>query len=211
MSTFNIKIFREEILRAAASNRGLINIAFENARESFGNEKEVMLQEFRNHPVTLELKEGSINPLGTANISNTLDGRGNLFTFIGFNQGENPAAELEAFIDISTYVKPSSRGARYNRDSISYQFPVYVAGTEEIANATPMPFEPGSWVKKIERYIIGLGAYIYWKAAGRSGGGLEAKTPDGKVKILRPNEFKPIKYLTPILRKFRLKFFRGRI
>ena len=45
-----------------------------------------MIAEFLNHPISLELKGG----ISANNISGTLGGVTNLFSFIGFDSGDDP-------------------------------------------------------------------------------------------------------------------------
>ena len=55
--------------------------------------KERMIQEFLNHNVTKEINLGP----NAENISGTLSGYGNLFSFIGFEKGDDP---IKPILDI---------------------------------------------------------------------------------------------------------------
>ena len=67
------------------------NAAFLRAKAKYSAAKIIFLREFLNHPVSKEISEG---PEG-ANISGTLGGYGNLFSFIGFEEGRKPISEIE--------------------------------------------------------------------------------------------------------------------
>ena len=56
--------------------------------------KKEMMANFLRLPVTKEILAGSTS----SNISGTLGGYGNLFTFIGFNQGDSPYRQFLTFI-----------------------------------------------------------------------------------------------------------------
>ena len=61
--------------------------------KAFEKIKREMILEFMNHPVTREILGGP----NASNESGTLDGYGNLFSFIGFNEGEDP---IEIILDL---------------------------------------------------------------------------------------------------------------
>jgi hypothetical protein len=63
----------------------------------------------------------------------------------------------------------------------------------------PMPWEPGSWLFKIESGISGLGSYIYGKmyAGSRSGSGIQSRNP------VRAALFSPMSYLSLMLENFK--------
>ena len=75
-----------------------VNYVKQIVNQEFQKYKQILISEFSSHPVTVEL-EGGVN---ASNISGTLGGRGNLFTFIGFNAGDNPTQPIHfAFNNIS--------------------------------------------------------------------------------------------------------------
>jgi hypothetical protein len=59
-------------------------------QDRFNKIKNELIQEFLNHPVTQEIKAGP----NTTNISGTLNGKGNLFSFIGFYEGDDPIQDI---------------------------------------------------------------------------------------------------------------------
>ena len=58
--------------------------------QEFQKYKNELIRDFSSHPVTVEIENG----VNASNISNTLGGKGNLFTFIGFNAGDNPTQAI---------------------------------------------------------------------------------------------------------------------
>lgn len=62
-----------------------------------------------------------------------------------------------------------------------------------------MPWENGrSWVEAIEKGISGLSYYLYKKSTkSRSGNGIQASNK------INPSNYKPKKYLTEIIEKFK--------
>jgi len=64
--------------------------------EYIAKNTEQMVNEFENHPVTKEIESG---PEAT-NITNTLGGAGNLFSYIGFEEGSNPIEVIKDILKI---------------------------------------------------------------------------------------------------------------
>ena len=155
--------------------------------------KILMITEFENHPVTREIKDGN----SASNISGTLGGYGNLFTFIGFEAGDNPT---DSILNILKSIKIShslTNDTLFLR--ISYPTP------DEVWEITPMPWQNGrSWAKGIESGISGLNYYLLLNKDSefsRSGKGLQS---DYKVRgYMRYN---PTQYITNLLKKYKTKF-----
>ncbi len=212
--TFNATLFREIVVKAAGPI--YIEQAFKEAQAIFESDKQEMLKEFDNHPVTEEIKEG---PDGT-NISQTLGGYGNLFSFIGFDRSDKPTEPVREVLDQSTTIQKVGRGAVYNKDSIDYSFPVFIPLMDvELQNAAPMPWGTArSWLKAIENPLGGLNYYLYRRnydfgEISHSGPAIQvngekanqAAAAAYSAKIGNP-VFKPISYLTEILNKFKAKY-----
>jgi hypothetical protein len=180
-------------IRTKASKVKKIEIkADEIVRKKLIKNKEEFLTEFDNHLVTKEIEAGP----GGNNISNTLNGKGNLFSFIGFIKSENPIEELRSFLDQNFSFKKSKLNNKLNY-IISYP------NLEKIKQITPMPWEGGnSWAISIERGISGLSYYLANKFAdkSRSGTGLQAKN---KINNLN---YRPVGYLSEIIKNFKKKF-----
>lgn len=162
-------------------------------RMNFETIKSEMIKEFLNHPVTQEIKNG---PAGE-NISGTLNGYGNLFSYIGFYDGDDPIQPILEEFQKSTVVfsKLIDGGAVWN---------IYIPDKEDIWSASPMPWAIGrSWAKGIETGISGVGYYLYTERKklenSRSGTGIQNSN-----KIGRPR-FKNVKYISEILAKYEKK------
>ena len=64
-------------------------------------EKQRLLVAFESHPVTREIMSGP----DSANLSGTLAGYGNLFSFIGFSQSSNPVSPVRRMLSQMTRIK----------------------------------------------------------------------------------------------------------
>lgn len=177
----------EEPIRKAA-----LPIARELAESRFDTAKETFLKDFLSHPVSEELESGPKYQGGSLPI-------GNLFSFIGFNDGEDPVGELYQFLDDEIYL---SRTATYDKARRRFIFTVGIPSKDEIADQTPMPWGTArSWVFGIEAGIQGLNHYIFSQSRdlGRSTGGTQSKT----VTTLAPGGYKAQRYLSDLLNTLR--------
>ena len=189
---------------ALLSNRDLQNVTQQIVKEdSFKQEakqlvkKEIeaihkqFLKSFDSHPVTLEIEGGAM----ATNISKTLGGIGNLFTYIGFEAGSNPIAPLRRLLEFyQIHFHP-----RKNYMSVRIEVPT----KEEVFAATPMPWATGrSWARGIERGLSGLGQYLVKsKRIGRSRSGYAIEV---KNKV-RPGRFTNVPYMSSLLNDYNKK------
>lgn len=167
-------------------------------RPLFNQIREEMLEEFTNHPVTQEIDMGP--KLGWN--SPFLGGSGDLFSFIGFNRDDNPTEPIKKMIKGLRFYTVFSKG-------LEHKFEIRFFPTmDDISQATPMPWAEGrSWVKGIESGISGLGSYLNIEhPVSRSSAGIQAKNKDGKLIKVRSGQFRPTKYMSEILNKYRTKF-----
>jgi hypothetical protein len=155
--------------------------------------KQLMINEFKNHPVTKEIEGGNYSD----NISRTLSGYGNLFTFIGFEVGDKPTdpiLELLKNIKITHNLSDDNLFLR-----ISYPSP------DDVWVITPMPWQSGrSWAKGIETGISGLNYYLLlnkFSDSSRSGLGIQSEN-----KARSSMRYMPTQYITTLLKKYRTKF-----
>ena len=155
-----------------------------------------MLEEFEDHAVTQEI-EGGIH---ANNSSGTLGGYGNLYSFIGFEDGTDPIAPVRALLEKVLNIKrlPTSH------KSMIQTFIVELPSKEAIFNQSPMPWSTGkSWVEGIERGISGLGSYFAKQSnSSRSGGGFQSKTSN------KGGSFSNTKYLSEILNNLQINIKR---
>ena len=162
-------------------------------KAAFQKIKNRMIAEFLNHPVTVELKQG----IDASNISGTLGGATNLFSFIGFNSGSDPTKDIENVLQTARFEYAKARLK-------TIEFSIYIPDPKDVFDATPMPWAPGrSWAKGIESGISGLGYYLkVTRDNSRSGLGIQSsrRVRKGGVK------FKNTQYISALLKKYRKEF-----
>lgn len=170
--------------------------AREAAAAALEKQKGDLINEFNNHPVTKEIESGP----NASNQSRTLGGEGNLFSFIGFDNSDNPTSPVRELIN---RIKLSSATAKVSENIIKYK--VEVPSEGEFGAVTKMPWEAGrSWLFDIEKSISGLGQYLYGKfQKSRSGSGLQLPRTVTKA------NFRPVNYFGTMLRKFTQKLNGG--
>lgn len=157
-------------------------------QDKFNIIKNQLIQEFLNHPVTQEIKAGP----NASNSSGTLNGIGNLFSFIGFYENDDPIQDILNILE--------SIEVKFIKDIPSgNQFIINFPEPNEIFAATPMPWASGrSWAKGIESGISGLGNYLLKKSSeSRSGEALQTSVN------LKSARFKNTKYISALLAKYK--------
>tara|TARA_Y100000310_G_scaffold305099_2_gene344907 strand:- start:507 stop:1112 length:606 start_codon:yes stop_codon:yes gene_type:complete len=193
------KILRNKGIKNLSSNREVHQQVYKKSKEIFETSKRKMLEDFKRHPVTKEIEGGP----EASNTSNTIIGQGNLYSFIGFQDGANPIRPVYHMLHLGTkLISRNPRVIKKTKDKVYLGFRVSVPSEKSLASVSRMPWEPGSWLFRIERGISGLGYYIYEKyiKASRSGTGIQA---DGKV---RHSTFKRTSYISAILKTFKKNF-----
>lgn len=189
----NKNLLKQNINQALEKNSPIIKNAEIIATEAIEIEKEKYINQIENHPVSQEILDGP----SAANISRTLDGEGNLFSFIGFEKSDNPINKIKILIKNNTFIKFK------NAKNGIFNFSVFTPSLEEIYQETPMPFEGGkSWVKGIEKGISGFSNYLYGLIfqESRSGKAIQSKNR------IRKSNFKPRSYLSQVYINFLKNF-----
>lgn len=129
--------------------------AGEIAEKKFEKVKEAFLTSFMEDDITQEIKAGE-------NENKSIlqeETKGNLFSFIGFTQGEKPIEDLYKFLNDHIYI--DTENPTYDNIRKKYTFKIYAPDKDSIKDATPMPWGTGrSWVYGIESGIIGLNHYL---------------------------------------------------
>ena len=186
----------EKIRLEILSNPELAREARKVAEKIVEESKRELVEEFDNHPVTKEIEAGP----NASNSSGTLGGRGNLFSFIGFNDGSDPVSPVR---ELLRRIKLSSATPRITNGVV--QFKIDIPDRVEFESISKMPWESGrSWLYDIERAISGLSQYLYGQFKNsRSGTGVEID------KNVTSNTFTPVRYFNNMLDKFSQKL-RGR-
>jgi hypothetical protein len=190
---------QKKIDAAIANSPVIKRLAYQKAYGVFRHAKRTMLREFDRHNITQELLAGP----NAVNISGTLDGYGNLFSFIGFERGSEPTQDLRQLLELGTTFEQT-----IYRNKVWY-FRVKTPTKEAISEVTQMPFERGnSWAFAVETYISGLSHYLYKRNLGgssRSGSGLQVGVQGGNsyYEYLEDVTFTGKPYITEILNNFR--------
>lgn len=187
----NLELQKELDKNLALASRPEVRKVFQRA---FQKKKNEMIAEFLNHPVTIEIKRG----VNATNISGTLGGgSGNLFSFIGFNAGDDPIEPILRLLESTDfdYVRASKKRINYR---------INIPTAKDIFSVTPMPWASGrSWAKGIETGISGLGFYLR-KEADSSRSGIGIQSPRRVRKI--GTKFKNIQYISAFLKKYKKEF-----
>jgi hypothetical protein len=186
-ATFNIKSIREKILTNNKTKSAVISLAEDRVLQK----KNDFINSFENHPVTQEINGGP----NSSNISRTLGGYGNLFSFIGFESSSSPVGNV---LDLIKKINILKNSLKINASKNIYSINVRTPGLENFGNITKMPWESGrSWLLDIEKTISGVGAYLYGKfSTSRSGSGIQSKYNYSNV------SFKSVKYFQTLYNNF---------
>lgn len=179
-----IKMFRE--LQADKEYQKIVRSSIEDEFEKI---KQKYIEEFINHPVTQEIKGG----ISANNISGTLSGITNLYSFIGFDEGTDPIKPIEDLLQRSNY------RIIFNNNSIDSTIVFDIPTAAQIFEITPMPWAIGrSWARGIETGISGLGYYLKKKKNSRSGFGIQSSTNQVRFGV----SYKNTKYISDLINRF---------
>lgn len=171
---------------SVAVSKAIRDVWQEKSREA----QQELISSFEQDPVTVEIDGGE----NASNISGTLSGRGNLFSFIGFQKGSNPTDEIKRLLRKKINIQVKS--LPFGRFRISIDAP----SKEDVYAVSPIPWNPGrSWVDGIEKGISGVGSYIYKDSpSSRSGKGIQTD-------ISRGGRFANRSYMSTLLKEFERK------
>lgn len=181
-------------LNSAISNsRQVRKLALSIAQKKLDIAKNDLIQDFSSHPVSKEISGGP----SSSNISGTLGGYGNLFSFIGFSAGSNPVDLWVSFLRSKIQIKNKNPKVKSGGgDDISFGFDINGVSDTDLIMAGQMPWELGrSWIRAIEQGISGFSFYIS-KKMGRSGGGIQSKNS------VRSGQYQRTSYWSSMWKKF---------
>ena len=183
----NLKSIAKKIKNAPKTIKRVREIT----QSKLDTEKDILLDNFEMHPVTKEIVAGP----SAQNISGTLAGYGNLFSFIGFSESSNPVSPVRKMLRQMVKIREIRKAAGNNA---KMNIKIQVPEIEDFRDIAPMPWEPGrSWVEAIERGISGFSYYINSnRPSSRSGKGIQT---DKKIRVLA---YKNVKYMSEIIRNF---------
>jgi hypothetical protein len=179
----NKKLLNDQILNSSAVKKMVNDIVSKEVQK----QKNILLNDFENHPVTKEIEAGE----NSSNISGTLGGYGNLFSFIGFERGSNPISPIKALLNKVTVKNVFLKNNTFNCEII-------IPSKEEFSSISKMPWESGrSWLFDIEKSISGMGEYLYGIIKNsRSGSGIQAKN------VIFKKSFKSVRYFNTMYNRF---------
>lgn len=193
-TTFKVDYAALRNLFIKSIDKDVIKIVDQNVVSIFERNKKALLKQFSNHKITVELKNGPFSE----NISGTLGGYGNLFSFLGFIYTSNPTEKLENLLSSLSIKKTTRRG------NIIY-YSINLPNESEVADATRMDWGGGtSWAYAVETGNFNgdaaLSHYIFktW-LKGRSKQGVQVKGEYSE------NTFSPQPYISKILENFQKK------
>ncbi len=176
------------------------DLVFSMANTKFEEAKKQFMQEFNDHPVTVEIQGGAY----ASNSSGTLGGYGNLFSFLGFEAGSNPIGEISEAMNTMFSMEPPSALRNFLRSVFNLprlSFVVRHPTISKLKKHSKLPWAfGGSWLSGIESGIPNFAQYLYEDNSriktSRSKSGVEAEWS------IRGASFQPTPYLTPIIERF---------
>ena len=162
------------------------------ARRKFNEAEGLFFREFMEHPVTQEILAG---PSIDNNPSGLLGGKGNLFSFFGFDEDSNPIA------DVSLYLRGQFNLSRSSYRSKQWNFRIQMPDKDKVAEYVVgkygAEYTTESWIEGVEKGYSGLNYYLRYSGKGRSGGGIQSK---GVVNEL---SFTTVRYMSDITENFK--------
>lgn len=190
----NYSAIRKKLAESPVMKGKVKTIATRKANSFFIPRKRELMTRFSTHPVSLEIQGGD----RASNISGTLGGYGNLFTFIGFERGSNPVGGLERYLESTIKLQ------YIDYKQLNWRFKVTIPERTSIIGVSGIPWQQGaSWALEIEKGISGLGFYMKKDSnRSRSGGGIQVKSP------IRPVIVSRTPYLGDMLETFRKRLLR---
>jgi hypothetical protein len=198
MARAKIKINKASIKRAAQNRLrkggSFRKVVEKKAEREFRRRKRRLMNDFNNHAITREIEGGAYS----SNVSGTLGGYGNLYSFIGFQKGSSPIDPVRQALDRGVKLQRKPKIRKTAKGQI-FEYSISAPSQKELASFAPMPWEPGSWLLRVERGISGLGSYIYERSMNksRSGTGVQAKG-----QLNKGVTYKRTTYMSKILRDF---------
>tara|TARA_R110002020_G_scaffold158318_4_gene341487 strand:- start:9121 stop:9753 length:633 start_codon:yes stop_codon:yes gene_type:complete len=194
MSPFKVTVNRKQLLKEIhVENAKVMGQKLRRFIEpKLETKQKNLVKKFEAHPITIEIDAGPT----ARNSSGTLGGYGNLFSFIGFSSGSDPAAVIKKIFSEKIKFR-----VRRKNSSGKYRITFYIPSIEEIYSLTPLPWASGqSWVSGVEKGMSNLGSYLYGASgfsSSSSGTAIQTKTPFSSV------SFKNTPYVSKLLDNFK--------
>lgn len=189
-SILNKKSINQRVNNSKAFDKAAMNAA----QKRLDKAKAELLAQYNEHPVTRELEDGET----ANNLSGSLSGYGNLFSFMGFSRGSNPTKAVGNFLKSFISLKKRSKKRGNTRE-----YRVKMPSMEDFDFAQ-MPWEQGnSWVRAVEMGMTNFSYYMNKASkASRSGKGIQINNK------LRGRGSSGVPYMTEMLHQFKNKLSR---
>lgn len=194
MPKFFTQRFEKEVVKASQSE-AIQRMAHDVAKEKAKEAKDEMVENFTSHPVTREIEGGA----AAANLSGTLGGYGNLFSFIGFSSGSDPISPIKNYLRNSVRVHRKPIISKSHKDVVM-RFRMDTPKISDIELLSPSPWEGRSWARGVERNISGFGNYMFSRH-GNFEDSRSKKAVQSSNKM-RSMAFRPVKYMSSVLDSF---------
>jgi|TARA_B100001094_G_C17936213_1_gene673246 hypothetical protein len=181
----------KDSLSSGGNGASVARLMSASAQDHIKTKQDDLVKNLMEHPVSKEISDGST----ASNISGTLGGYGNLFSFLGFDNGSDPVAVIEGILSkkLRHKVKPRGRG--------SFLITVFIPEAKEIFADTPMPWASGlSWAEGVEKGVSNAAAYLFNPKGfpdSKSGTGLQSQNKVSGV------SFKRTPYITNLIQQFK--------
>ncbi len=174
-------------------------------QEAFNDRKEQVLAEFDEHPVTRALQAGAADSTADDGLVNTAHG-GNLYSLIGFNEGEDPTVPLRDMLEKDLRLNISQTTREVKNETIIFRTPVksptLATVHKQMAKDAKVEWSSRGFTDLIERGVTGFGRYLFNSArrfpTSRSGPALQIKKA-----TLRSGSAPRFRYISDILSRFR--------
>jgi len=189
MAKINMKGLRAEI--AQKGYKVFKDKVTPRIEKAFKKETAKLLAAFDDHEITKEIQSGP----GASNTSGTLGGYGNLFSFIGFKEGQDPLSPIRSLLARSIKITT----IRKKRGELGLILKFSVPSEQEIAEVTPSPWSTESWVEAVEKGMSGLGRYLYSSQQGRFSSSRSGTGVELEVEVRSSANSQPTKYMSKIL------------
>lgn len=204
MATTNFRLLRLEFDRQLEKNSDeIFNKVKPQIKKKFNQAKEGLLEAYDEHDITQEIQNG---PEASSEFVKTVAG-GNLFSLIGFSDGDEPTEELRKIIEQSVTLQLQSPRKSKTKNGILWEVPVLTPTMDElnekVASRSPLDWTSRAWTSLIQRGIPWFAHYLFDDKrslkASRSGTAIQVK---GTISEGRSGSFNGIPYINELIRKF---------
>ncbi len=176
----------QQVLGKILSDVQVVKGVKEIVRQQFEQQKNNLLKNFDEHPVTQEMSSSN-----SANISNTLGGYGNLRGFLGIPSEENPVPSVRGVLNNQIKIKKITV-SKAGSISIIWEAP----NLKDFSSVAGLEWDTRNWVEGMERGISGFQYFMSVKK-GRSGQGIQVTAG------VRSSQFKNRKYMSELINNFK--------